>query len=287
MTATAEALRFELPGLGLRLAALAWGDARAPALLALHGWLDNAASFAALAPRLADRRRVIALDLPGHGHSAHLPPAGRYDLAFYVRSVHETVQTLGIDTCDLLGHSLGGAVASLYAAAFPGQVRRLALVEALGPMADAGDDTLVRWRAGLAADASRPARTFDSTARALAARCRATGQHPEAIRPIVERGLRETSGGFAWRSDARLTATTPVRMAESQVHALLAGIEAPTLLLMAEPESPFLPHALLRMRATRVADIRVDVLHGGHHLHAEDPEAVAARLSPFLHGQEP
>ncbi|EQD70798.1 alpha/beta fold family hydrolase, partial [mine drainage metagenome] len=58
------------------------------------GWLDNAASFATLAPLLAARHRVIALDLPGHGHSAHLPPAARYDLALYVASVREAAIAL-------------------------------------------------------------------------------------------------------------------------------------------------------------------------------------------------
>lgn len=56
------------------LSALQWGQPDAPPLLALHGWLDNAASFARLAPLLAKHRRAIALDMPGHGHSAHLPP---------------------------------------------------------------------------------------------------------------------------------------------------------------------------------------------------------------------
>jgi pimeloyl-ACP methyl ester carboxylesterase len=283
MTTIAEPLRIALPGLGLDLAALSWGDAHAPPLLALHGWLDNAASFAALAPLLAVQYRVIALELPGHGHSAQLPAAARYDLALFVNAVHAAATTLRLTRFSLLGHSLGGAVASLYAAAFPAQIAQLALIEALGPMADDGSATLQRWRDALAMPAAKPVRVFPDVEQALAARCRITGQQPDAIRAIVERGLRLQHDGWVWRSDARLTATTPLRMAESQVHALLAGIAAPAWLLLAEPESPYLPHALLRRRAACVPRIVIDTLAGGHHLHGEQPAQVAARLRAFLH----
>ncbi|EQD79230.1 alpha/beta fold family hydrolase, partial [mine drainage metagenome] len=89
-----------------------------------------------------------------------------------------------------LGHSLGGAVASLYAAAFPAQVARLALIEALGPIADDGSATLQRWRDALAMPVAKSVRVFSDVEQALAARCRSTGQQPGAIRAIVERGLR-------------------------------------------------------------------------------------------------
>ncbi|HBN60384.1 MAG TPA: alpha/beta hydrolase, partial [Halomonas sp.] len=58
-----------------RLAALSWGRQDAPTWLALHGWLDNAASFTRLAPRLVSALgiRIVAIDFRGHGHSAHAP----------------------------------------------------------------------------------------------------------------------------------------------------------------------------------------------------------------------
>ncbi len=71
MTAARE-LSLELPH--LRLAAQAWGDPQLPRLLALHGWLDNAASFDRLAPLLCGHFHIVAIDLPGHGRSGHRPP---------------------------------------------------------------------------------------------------------------------------------------------------------------------------------------------------------------------
>src|SRR5688500_18494360 len=72
----AEELVIALPH--ATLAARRWGDASSPPLLALHGWLDNAGSFDALAPLLAARWQVIALDFAGHGRSSHLAAGSWY-----------------------------------------------------------------------------------------------------------------------------------------------------------------------------------------------------------------
>jgi pimeloyl-ACP methyl ester carboxylesterase len=271
--------RIALPG--LRLAAQQWGDPNSPALLAVHGWLDNAGSFAALAPRLAERWRVIALELPGHGHSDHLPPGQRYHFIDYVRTVLDTVTALGLSRIDLLGHSLGAGIASLVAAAAPPLVRQLWLIEGLGPLGDDGSDTLQRFQQALEPSVLRdkPLRSFSSIELAVAARTRASGLPMAQARPIVERGLLEGDGGWCWRSDPRLTRTSPLRLAETQVHALLRGIQAPTRLLLATPATIYLPGPQIEARAACVADIRIEYLAGGHHLHLALPDAVAAWIN--------
>ncbi|BBD80865.1 alpha/beta fold hydrolase [Aerosticca soli] len=273
MTAATE-LSLTLPH--LRLAAQVWGDAQAPALVALHGWLDNAGSFAHLAPLLARQFRVIALDLPGHGHADHLPPGpAGYPFTDYVYAVRDALTALGIERCAVLGHSMGAGVASLLAAALPERVTRLWLIESLGPLADEGD-TLKRFRQALAATTERkPLRLFRDLDQAVRTRSVATGLRADLARPIVERGLRAEADGWAWRSDPRLLLPTPIRLAESQVRALLAGIAAPTDVLLARPASPYLPEALMRERAACVPRVRLTHMDGGHHLHLEHPQAVA------------
>lgn len=276
-------LRIDTPGGAL--AALQWGDADAPPLLALHGWLDNAAGFARVAPWLAARRRVIALDLPGHGHSAHLPAhARRYHIVDQVDAVLDAADALDLARFDLLGHSLGAGIASLTAAAAPARIGQLALIEGLGPLADDGSQTLARWRDAHAQHAlpRRRPRVFADIEAAVAARVAAGGLDAGEARPLVARNLREVTGGHAWRSDARLRLTTPLRIEETQLRKLLAGIEAPTLLLLAEPATPYLPTSLMEARAACVADIRVERIAGPHHLHVRHPRAVAARILAFL-----
>ncbi|TBR36242.1 MULTISPECIES: alpha/beta fold hydrolase [Dyella] len=268
-------LRVEVPG--LTLAAQVWGEDSLPPMLALHGWLDNAGSHALLAPQLASRFRVVALEFPGHGHSDHLPAGMSYHFPDYVRFVLAALDALGIDRFTLLGHSMGAGVGALLAAAAPQRVERFFAVEGLGPLGDDGSLTLKRFREGLAvAPNNKSLRVFRDIEQAVTARVMASGLRADLARPIVERGLLEVADGWSWRSDPRLTRTSPLRIAEAQIRAILAGIEAPTHMLLAEPATPYLPSAQMAERAACVASIEVTQMAGGHHLHMEHAEAVAA-----------
>jgi pimeloyl-ACP methyl ester carboxylesterase len=270
-----------LPQLNLR--AQVWGDDDAPTLLALHGWLDNAASFATLAPLLAERWRVIALDLPGHGHSGHLAEGALYHFVDYVRHVVAAVDALGLRRYSLLGHSMGAGIASLVAAATAGSIERLALIEGLGPIGDDGTHTLQRFRDALTPVGNgRGLRVFRDIEQAASARAIASGLRAELARPIIERGLLEITDGWHWRSDPRLNRATPMRLAETQILSLLRGIEAPTALLLSSPHTPYLPPAQMAARAACVGNIAVTHMEGGHHLHLEQPETVARWLGAHL-----
>jgi pimeloyl-ACP methyl ester carboxylesterase len=264
----------------LSLTALIWGDEAAAPLLALHGWLDNAGSYAFLAPKLVERFRVIALELPGHGHSSHLPAGISYHYVDYVSAVLSAADALGLERYSLLGHSLGAGIASLAAAATPQRIDRLFLIEGLGPLGDDGSNTLQRFRDAYAAPTanSKPLRLFANVDQAISARTMASGLRADLARPIVERGLVQVEGGYRWRSDPRLTRPSAVRLAEAQIRALLAGIEAPTSLLLSTPVTPYLPSAMMEARAQLVPRIDITRMDGGHHLQLEHPDAVAAWL---------
>jgi pimeloyl-ACP methyl ester carboxylesterase len=260
----------------LTLAAQVWGDDALPPLLALHGWLDNAGSYALLAPLLAARFQLIALDLPGHGHADHIAAGMRYHYVDYVRTVLAAADALALDRYSLLGHSLGAGIASLVAAAAPARIERLWLIEGLGPPGDDGTRTLQRFREALGPENPRkPLRRFHSVEQAVDARSIASGLRGDLARPIVTRGLAGLDGGWRWRSDPRLTQPSATRLADSQVHALLQGIAAPTALLLARPSTPYLPAALMQARIASVEGIVVSHIDGGHHLHLEHPAAVA------------
>ncbi|UXI68604.1 alpha/beta fold hydrolase [Tahibacter amnicola] len=275
-------LELELPH--VKLAALAWGERDRPPLLAVHGWLDNAASFATLAPLLAERFHVVAIDLPGHGRSGHRPPGSWYHYVDYLGDIHGAAAALGWKHFTLLGHSLGGATASIYAAVHPEQIERLLLVESLGPLTVAPENTLEQLRRGLSQRETYHAkslRIFDTVESAVKVREQVNGLSRMAAQALVERGLIGVDGGWCWSSDPRLTLASPVRYTEDQVRALLAGIRAPTLMLLAEPATSYLPTDMMMARAACVAGITIRHLPGNHHLHLEDPRPVAAAMGEF------
>lgn len=267
------------------LAAKTWGDPRHAPLLALHGWLDNAGSFDRLAPLLAHDRYVVALDLRGHGRSSHLPDGEWYHYVDRFDELRGVFDHFGWARADLLGHSLGGTLASLFAALYPERVGALLLVEALGPLTNEAGNALAQLRRALdqrAAYASRrPLRIYPDLDAAIAARVAANDLSEAAARSIVERGVVAVEGGYVWSSDPRLTLASPVRFTEAQVLAMLAGIRARTLLVLAEPATSYLPDAMMAARAAQVAGIRVVHRPGNHHLHLEDAASVAEAIQAF------
>jgi lipase len=104
-----------------------WGDPGAPPLICLHGVTAHGQRFKPLAERRwADRFRVVAPDLRGHGRSGYEPP---WNLATHVADLIETADSLGIEQADWLGHSFGGRLVLELAAAHPERIRRAVLLD--------------------------------------------------------------------------------------------------------------------------------------------------------------
>src|SRR5205085_3995931 len=103
---------------------------------------------------------VVALDLPGHGGSDHRAPGYDYMLVDWIHDVLDALDALGWQRTRLLGHSMGGAISTMVAVAAPERIERLALIEALGPLAgeaaDAGTRLRTAVRARRALDSRRP-----------------------------------------------------------------------------------------------------------------------------------
>lgn len=257
-----------------------------PKLVALHGWLDNAASFLPLQAHLPELD-LLLLDLPGHGHSAHLPPGAEYGLTTHLHAVLDAADALGWERFALLGHSMGAAIAALVAAAVPGRVERLALLETLGPLAEAEEHTATRLQQAVAAARGRPGkslRVFPDLDVAVRARIQASPIGESGARLLVERGTREVEGGHVWRSDPRLTLPAATRLTEAQVRVLLAAVACPVRVLYADPAQSYFPEAVRRARLDALPQADLAVLAGGHHLHMDQPGAVAAVLGGFLAG---
>lgn len=265
-----------------RMAALAWGDAAGTPVLALHGWLDHAGSFAALAPRL-NGCRTVAVDLPGHGDTPLDPGGDCHQFLDGVVAIHQALDALGWERAHLLGHSMGAALALLFGAAFPQRVRTLISIDMLGPITDAPGDFPQRLARAVFARLSyrESRRFFSSRDEAIAAR-----ERPDLSRPgaeiLAERGLEQTAEGWTWRGDRRLKLPSLARLTEDQVLAAVRAAEFPVLVIRAEGERGPALEAMFERRLEKLPHASFQRLPGGHHLHLENPEPCAATILDFL-----
>lgn len=269
---------------GLSIARLEWGPPDGAPLLCLHGWLDNAASFAPLAPFLADLR-LIALDLPGHGASDHRPPGASYHALDWVGDVLRVADALELDTFALVGHSMGAGIAGLVAGTAPTRVARLALIEGIGSRSHRPEDVPERTAAWL--EEERDARRFPDRRRpalfetAVRARLASRPIARASVELLALRGTEPIEGGVLWRHDRALQRTRPPSLDEESARAFLRRIGCPTLLVMAREGEQWLGQAAAERAACIQGLTRVEV-EGAHHVHMDYPERVAEHLVPFL-----
>lgn len=270
----------------LELAARQWGNPEGIPILALHGWLDNAASFDPMLRHFdLARYQVVALDLPGHGWSQHRPAGEGYHLLEYLVDIIQVLDLLEWRQCILLGHSLGGGLAMLMASVYPERVQGLLLIDALGPLAAQESETPAQLRRALDRyrQGSAPMKPYGRLEDAVAARSRGDHALSEASAElIVGRNLREEDGSWLWRTDPRLRWPSLIRMTEGQVRACLAAIECPVLLIAAE-QGLLAKWPQARERLDSIKHLTLEWLPGGHHLHMEpEPDRVAGLCMAFL-----
>jgi len=267
----------------LRLRYVEWGRIDAPAIIMLHGLRSNARTWEPLALALAQQWRLIALDQRGRGES-DWDPERNYFADVYVRDLEALVQQLGLRRFVLMGHSMGGANAFLYAARHPENLLGL-VIEDMGPGASAGSDGAARIRRDLLATPAY----FDTwdAATAFWRRQRPT-LSDTALCSRVKHSLTETGdGSIVWRHDAQGIASARLHATPEQLldlWPLAKSVRAPTLVLRGE-HSDFLSAQTAREMAECNPLITcVEIPKVGHNVHDDNLEGFASVLHPFLEG---
>ncbi|TFF36961.1 alpha/beta hydrolase [Pseudomonas sp. RIT623] len=271
MSAQVEEVRLTLGH--IELAAHLFGPADGLPLIALHGWLDNANSFARLAPQLKGLR-IVALDLAGHGYSAHRPVGAGYALADYAHDVLRVAEQLGWQRFGLLGHSLGAIIAVQLAGALPERVSHLALIDGVIPPTlseqDAAERLGLALQAQLRLEGKRKS-VYPTLEEGVEARMKGmVAVSREAAELLAQRGLMPVPGGYSWRSDSRLTLPSASRLHPDQAMAFIKRIACPTCLVVAADGMLARHTALLEQLPFEQV-----TLPGGHHLHLNDAEGAA------------
>ncbi len=262
---------------GLRFHYVEWGPPAGPALVALHGLRSYAETFAELAAELPEMR-VVALDQRGRGRS-DWDAAGNYATPVYVADLEAFVDALRLDRFHLLGHSMGGANAIVYAGRHPERVLSL-IVEEMAPGATASS-----------AGSERIARELASTPASFPDRASAA-RFWRAIRPSItdaalDSRVRYTldqapEGTFVWRHDAAGIAAARGRIAPFDLGPSLAAVRVPALLVRGGA-SNYVTDALAGEMSARCPGLqRVDIAGATHYVHDDAPAAFAAAVRAFL-----
>ncbi|XXF76808.1 alpha/beta hydrolase [Myxococcaceae bacterium GXIMD 01537] len=281
MPTALESLSVDCHGLALHVRQR--NPAGSPAVLFLHGWLDHSHSFDAMLEHLPDAWRLALLDFRGMGRSAHLPRGAHYHFTDYLLDVEAAVDGLGLGPVYLVGHSLGGIIATAYAAARPERVRGLLLIESLGPTGGAPTVAVERLR-GLLEDSARPPhRKPYPSVEAAAARLRENNPSltPEAAHHLALHGTEPRADGLVFRFDPAHRRRFGYGYDEAQWLAVARTVACPVRMVFGSDGLPFDSEPARERLAALRAPPPV-VLPGGHHLHMEKPREVASVLVDFL-----
>ena len=242
-----------------------------PSVALLHGLFGAGGNFSAVQRRLAERFRVIALDLRNHGASPH---GADVSYAAMAGDVLDTLGALGALPVALVGHSMGGKVAMQAALARPETVRRL-LVADIAPV------------------------RYPPHFRALAAAMQAIELRPGLTRRDADQALAGVTDTPSLRAfllqNLSFDAAPAWRIGLDEIAAGLPGIEGwdappgaaysgPTLVLAGERSDYIKPEHRAVFRALFPLARFVTLRNAGHWMHADQPEAFTEIVGGFAAG---
>jgi pimeloyl-ACP methyl ester carboxylesterase len=276
-----QALEFPLANITIR--GIGYGDPKKPMILALHGWLDNAASFQPISEYLSDYY-ILAIDITGHGLSSHRSNGAHYHLIDFVYDLHELVESQGWQSFILMGHSMGGIIATIYAGCFPEHVSKLISIESFGPMTKDTQSSPTQLRDSIQnrlkaqrSEAKHPR----SIERTVEARSMVGDIKLESARLLITRNIREENGQFYFTTDRRLRTFSSLRMTDSQAEAFMRNIQCETLVITGSQGYQSM-RATLNKRTDWVEHLIMAECEGYHHLHMDNPQPVADKIVRFL-----
>jgi pimeloyl-ACP methyl ester carboxylesterase len=275
---------------GLPIHCLEWGDFEGAPLILVHGYLDLAESWRAFVAALQTRQQnfwVIAPDCRGHGDSGWIGAGGYYQFPDYVFDLDCVVRAHSLDSFTLMGHSMGGTISLLYAGTFPERIKKLVLIEGIGPIGMSFSDAPVRmerWITELHERGRRHFREYTSLA-AGATQLRQTNPRlsENAALEIARAAMKQNDRGkWIWKFDPLHRTTAPQPFYTAQALEFLRRIQSPVLLIDGA-QSRQMRRTDKQERYAAIANHqRVTITDAGHMVHQDNPEQLADVIGDFI-----
>jgi pimeloyl-ACP methyl ester carboxylesterase len=241
-------------------------------LVILHGWLGSGDNWRSLALRWGERYTVYALDQRDHGRSPHTEA---FSYPLLVNDLAEWADQHGLDSFHLMGHSMGGKVAMLFALTYPERVRKL-IVADMAPRSYPHHDATV-LHALLALDVTQ-VKARHEVEQQLVARGLTVGTAQFLMKSLY----RLEDGSFAWRFNLPLFARDYPYIVEDILEPHHRAFENPTLFIRGEL-SDYITAADLPRIAQYFPHYRLETFAGaGHWVHADKPDLYYETVLSFL-----
>ncbi len=257
---------------GLSLHYLDWGNPGTTTMLLLHGLCNNAHYWDFFACSVKQDYHVLALNQRGHGDSSW---GQSYSPADYILDLEAFVARLGLNNIVLIGHSMGGINAAIYAAHHPDQVSRLVIVD-IGPeIAAAGVERMQKQRA------SEP-EAFVSEEEAIRYLKQVDSRHSDTfVQHQVRYALKNDEAGRLTFKYDRALFNIEFRSPE-WLWEYLEQIICPTLVLHGVESDVLLAEVAERVGDTLAFGLVADIEGAGHSIPGDNPEAFELAVHTFL-----
>ena len=273
---------------GLKIHYSEWGNADADPTIFIHGIRDQGLSWTFLLSAFARLGfpvgHAVAIDLRGHGDSdwANNSSRGGYQHEDFLRDVSSLIKHLSKDSVTLIGHSLGGSMALLYAGCFPNMVKNLVLIESVGPFAKADEDVPELMAERLQGRRKAKATIYKSLTDAASAIKKRFPLIPDDVcEHMARHGTKRIGTGYTWKYDPHFRFRSTTMLSEGQIAAFIKRLECPTLLVYGT-ESDFM-ESLRARRIQLFKNAKIMAVEGaGHHIPHERPNELAKIIAPFL-----
>jgi pimeloyl-ACP methyl ester carboxylesterase len=272
---------------GLKIHYWEWGDPNEETVVFVHGVRDQGRSWeqfiASMMAQGYPLKHAVAIDLRGHGDS-EWPGTGRgYQHEDFLTDLAGLLRHLNKEPLTVIGHSLGGSMALLYAGAFPDHVKRLVLLESLGPFARSDEEVpdiiAERLTGRNYIEIPFPYSSMEAAAKGLQKRFPLIPD--AAAMHMVLHGTKKRGDAYLWKYDPILRYRTTTALSEGQIEAFIRRVKCPILFVYGT-ESDFM-QSVRGPRAKLFKNARIVPLEGaGHHIPHEKPEELAEVVVPFL-----
>jgi pimeloyl-ACP methyl ester carboxylesterase len=259
---------------GLRQCYREWGDRARACVVLVHGGSAHAHWWDVFAATLADTYHVLAPNLRGHGDSEHCDPPA-YQLAHYVEDLRVFIEVVPRRAVALVGHSLGGSIATAYSAAAPHRVQSLVVVDSALKMTPRGARYMTRLR-------HVPSPVYNDREEAL----RRFGLLPAAttadtalLRHMAGHGIRALADG---RWTLKFDRAAMGQHAPYDLTPALERIRCPILFVRGAESTVLTSSMLAALRAAAPHAEVAEVAGAHHHVMLDNPPGFARAVRDFL-----